>query len=92
MKVNGDFTEDLTGTDSAQIDKIYRELIKQERLEFERILKSKEMAVRYDTENKIRKQIQQADQKFKKVADLERHLAFSQKNTEKLRSDWSKMK
>lgn len=92
MKVNGDFTEDLTGTDSAQIDKIYRELIKQERLEFERILKSKEMAVRYDTENKIRKQIQQADQKFKKVADLERHLAFAQKNTEKLRSDWSKMK
>ena len=75
-----------------QLDQIYRELIKRERLEFERILKAQQMAVRHDTENKLRKQIEQAEQKLQKVADLERRLTFSQKNSEKLKADWTRMK
>ena len=75
-----------------QLDQIYRELIKRERLEFERILKAKQMAVRHDTENKLRKQIEQAEQKLQKVADLERRLTFSQKNSEKLKADSNRMK
>lgn len=88
----GPHSGDFTTQDSVTLDKFYKELIKRERMEFERILKSKEMVIRHDTQSKLRKQIQMADQKFQRVTDLERQLAFAQKNCEKLRVEWSQMK
>ena len=46
---------DFTTQESLNLDKFYKELIKRERQEFERILKSKEMVVRHDTQHKLRK-------------------------------------
>ena len=48
---------DLTTEESLNLDKFYKELIVRDRQEFARILKSKEMAVRHDTQSKLRKQI-----------------------------------
>jgi len=48
---------DLTTEESLNLDKFYKELIVRDRQEFARILKSKEMAIRNDTQSKLRKQI-----------------------------------
>lgn len=58
--------------DSINLDKFYKEIIKKERQEFERILKSKEMITRNDVEMKMRKQLLQAEKKYQKCADLEK--------------------
>lgn len=53
--------ESKTTQDTLNLDKFYQELIKKEREEFERILKSKLTIARSDVTKKMRKQIDEAN-------------------------------
>ena len=67
-------------------------MIKKEREEFERILKSKVSIARSDATKKMRKQIDEANQKFSKVSEIEKNLRFAKNNNERLRIEWEGMK
>jgi hypothetical protein len=54
-------------------------------------LKSQAIIARSDAEAKLRKYIDGANQKYKKINELERNLKFIKNNNEKLRGDWQKI-
>ena len=84
--------ESKTTQDTLNLDKFYQELIKKEREEFERILKSKLTIARSDVTKKMRKQIDEANSKFAKISEIEKNLRFAKNNNERLRIEWEAMK
>ena len=84
--------ESKTTQQTLNLDKFYQDLIKTERNEFERILKSKLTVARSDVTKRMSKQIQEANSKFGKINELEKNLRFAKNNNERLRIEWETMK
>ena len=55
-------------------------LMKKERQEFKKILKSQEMVIRFDVEKKLKKQLLEAEEKTKKNQELEKNFIFAKSN------------
>ena len=55
-------------------------LMKKERQEFKKILKSQEMVIRFDAEKKLKKQLLEAEEKTKKSQELEKNFIFAKSN------------
>lgn len=85
-------SKDVSASEALTLDAFYQELIKKERQQFERILKSKTNVARSDATKKLRKQIADANRKHEKVSELERNLSYAKNNNEKLRVEWDYMK
>ena len=85
-------TQDVSPAEALTLDAFYQDLIKKERQQFDRILKSKTNVARSDATKKLRKQIAEASRKHEKVGELERNLTYAKNNNEKLRVEWDYMK
>ena len=95
MTANNSFagpTQDVSPAEALTLDAFYQDLIKKERQQFDRILKSKTNVARSDATKKLRKQIAEANRKHERVSELERNLTYAKNNNEKLRVEWEYMK
>lgn len=55
-------------------------LMKKERQEFKKILKSQEMVIRFEVEKKLKKYLLEAEEKTKNGKELEKNFIFAKSN------------
>ena len=74
------------------MDSYYKELIKKERAAFERVLASKVNIAQRDAERRLQKQINEANDRYKKALALEKRFKDNKTHTKRLVKEVDAMK